>query len=103
MGRGRPAHLRVAMGVGAFFLADLITGLIAFSVITLGALWYFSYSWIQLASAYQAQDRAFGTPLQLGLAWVGVLVDLPLLVAAVFFGIRAYRLPVRAMGIARGQ
>jgi hypothetical protein len=103
MGRGRPVHLRFAMGVGAVFLADLITGLIAFSVITLGALWYFSYSWIQLAGAYQAQNRPFGTSLQLGLAWVGVLVDLPLLVAAVYYGIRAYHLPVRAMGIARGQ
>jgi hypothetical protein len=30
-------------------------------------------------------------------------VDLPLLVAAVYYGIRAYHLPVRAMGIARGH
>jgi hypothetical protein len=101
MGRGRPFHLRLAFGMGGVLLADLVTGLLAFSVIALGALWLFSLSWLQLAVEYAAQGRAFGTPWQLGLAWVGVVADLPLLVAAVYFGIRAYRIPRSLIGLSR--
>ena len=101
MARARPFHLRLAFGVGGVLLADLITGLLAFSVITLGALWFFSVSWLQLAAEYGAHGRGFGSPAQLGLAWVGVVADLPLLVAAVYFGLRAYRIPRAMIGVSR--
>ncbi|MCI4338353.1 MAG: hypothetical protein L3J72_03530 [Thermoplasmata archaeon] len=101
MGRGHPFHLRIAFGVGGVVLADLITGLIAFSVIALGALWFFSYAWLQLAAEYAAHGRAFGTPMQYALAWAGVLADLPLLGAALYFGIRAYQIPRALIGLSR--
>jgi uncharacterized membrane protein len=84
---------RLALGVGAFFVADLITGLVAFSVIALATLWFFSYSWIQLAGEYATAGISFGSPLQLGLAWVGAFITLPMIVVAIFLALRAHRLP----------
>jgi hypothetical protein len=84
---------RVARGVVAFLLADLITGLAAFSVITSGTLWYFCLSWIRLQGEYARAGGSFGTPGQLDLAWFGVFASLPALAASVYLAWGAYRLP----------
>lgn len=93
---------RLALGVGAFLVADLITGLVAFSVITLGTLWFFSYSWIQLAGEYATVGSSFGTPMQLGLAWVGTFVNLPLIGVALYLALKAYRLPRQIYDLRHG-
>jgi hypothetical protein len=85
--------LRVARGVAAFVLADLITGLAAFSVITSGALWYFCYSWIRLQGEYAGIGKSFGAAWQLDLAWVGLGACLVPLLLAVYLAKGAYRLP----------
>lgn len=90
---GQSFGRRVAFGAGAFLLADLITGLAAYSLITLGALWYFSYSWIQLQGEYAAHGLVFGSTTQLDLAWLGVLVTLPMMGVSIYLAWRAYRLP----------
>ena len=69
---------RVARGLGAVVLADLITGLAAYSVISLAGLWLFSVTWIHVAALAATRGMALGTPVQLGLAWVGAFVTLPL-------------------------
>ncbi|MGA8664696.1 MAG: hypothetical protein WB809_06510 [Thermoplasmata archaeon] len=84
---------RVARGLGAFVLADLITGLAAFSVISLAGLWLFSVTWIHVVALAAARGTAFGTPVQLDLAWVGALAALPLAGGVVYVAIRAYGLP----------
>ncbi|HKV89807.1 MAG TPA: hypothetical protein VJQ43_01245 [Thermoplasmata archaeon] len=84
---------RVARGLGAVVLADLITGLAGFSVITSATLWYFCLSWIRLQGEYAHIGTAFGSPGQLALAWLGAFALLPLLGTTVFLAIRAYRLP----------
>lgn len=84
---------RIARGVGAFVVADVITGLTGFSVIAAGALWMFSLGWIHLQSEYSAVGLPFGSSLQLELAWFGAISCLPLLGATVFLATRAYRLP----------
>ncbi|HZY69468.1 MAG TPA: hypothetical protein VFF67_00620 [Thermoplasmata archaeon] len=84
---------RAAFGVGAFFLADVITGTAAYSVITLSSLWYFSISWIRLAALFAARGLPFGSAFQLDLAWIGTFVALPLAAFVVYLAIRAYRLP----------
>lgn len=85
---------RAALGVGAFLVADAITGMAAYCLITLSALWYFSWSWIQLVGEFASRGRAFGTTAQLDLAWVGVFVLVPVMVAVVYLTIRAYRVPI---------
>jgi hypothetical protein len=84
---------RLARGVGAFVLADLITGLAGFSVISSASLWFFCVSWIRLQGEYAQIGKVFGTSGQLALAWVGTFACLPVLAATVFLAIRAYRLP----------
>jgi hypothetical protein len=84
---------RVVRGFGALVLADLITGLTGFSVITSGTLWVFSLGWIRLQAEYNAVGRPFGSTAQLGLAWFGVVSCLPVLVGTLYLATRAYRLP----------
>jgi hypothetical protein len=106
MGLAFPAQpktwLRLAAGAGAFFLADCIVGLAAFSAITLGALWYFSLGWIRLQAEYAAAGASFGTTLQLTLAWAGVFVCLPVLVLTVYLAVRAFQLPRKLFRVVRG-
>lgn len=101
MGTAVRLRARFAAGTGAFLLADLITGLAAYCVISAGALWVFSVSWIHLVQEYAAIGVAFGTPMQLELAWVGTFVTLPLAALAVFLAVRAYRLPRDLFRLAR--
>jgi hypothetical protein len=93
MAFGHPLPLRLARGVAAFFLADLITGLAAFSVITSSALWYFCFSWIRLQAEYSGIGRTFGSAWQLDLAWFGLFACLGPLFGAVYLAWDAYRLP----------
>ncbi len=86
-------HGRVARGTGAFLLADLITGLAAFSVITLGGLWLFSATWLRVSALAASKGVPFGSPGQTELAWVGVFVCFPLAVATVYLAVRAYAIP----------
>ena len=85
---------QVAFGAGAFLLADLITGMAAYSVITLSSLWYFSWSWVRLVGEFAAQGQTFGSPWQLQLAYVGEFGLLPIAGAVIYLAFRAYRLPV---------
>ncbi len=84
---------RVARGLGAVVLADLITGLAAYSVISLAGLWLFSVTWIHVAALAATRGMALGTPVQLGLAWVGAFVTLPLAGGVIYVALRAYGLP----------
>ncbi|MCI4368420.1 MAG: hypothetical protein L3K09_02510 [Thermoplasmata archaeon] len=102
MSKGRSLVHRVVKGFGAFLLADLITGLLCFSVITLSFLWYFSLSWVRLVGEAQAHGKVFGTASQLGLAYFGSFVTLPLLAVTIYLGLRAYRYPWRLFQGARG-
>jgi hypothetical protein len=90
------AHLgtnRLVRGVGALLLADLITGLAAFTTITSAALWYFCFSWIRLSEEYSHIGVRFGDATQLDLAWVGLFACLAPLGAALCLAWDAYRLP----------
>ena len=91
---GGQSVVRVAHGGGAFLVADLVIGLAAFSTIALASLWMFSVGWIWLASEYHAVGGSFGAPWQLGLAWAGVLVCLPLIAPVVLLARASLRLPV---------
>jgi hypothetical protein len=93
MAFGHATSLRLVRGVGAFLLADLITGLAGFSVITSATLWYFCFSWIRLQGEYARAGGSFGSTGQLGLAWFGLFACIPALVAAVYLAWDAYRLP----------
>lgn len=84
---------RVAYGVGAFVLGDLVTGLAAFSCITSASLWMFSLGWIRLHSEYAAMGQSFGTVAQLDLAWIGAFAGLPVLLGELYLGFAALRLP----------
>jgi hypothetical protein len=84
---------RFVRGMGAFVLADLITGLAAFSVITSAALWLFCFSWIRLTQEYAHVGRTFGSAAQLDLAWLGLFVMMAPLGAALCLAWDAYRLP----------
>ena len=86
---------RLAFGAAAFVLADFIVGLAAFSVIALGSLWFFSLGWIRLQQEYAARSLSFGAPWQLGLAWLGLVVCLPMLLGTIYLATRAWRLPSR--------
>ncbi|MCI4359713.1 MAG: hypothetical protein L3J95_04740 [Thermoplasmata archaeon] len=74
-------------------MADLITGMAAFSVIILSSFWFFSIGWLTLTQEYAARGVTFGSPAQSGLAWIGVLVALPLVAPTLYLALRAYRLP----------
>ena len=82
-----------ARGAGAFVFTDVITGMAAYCVITLVALWYFSTSWIRLSSWAASRGVALGTGLQLDLAWVGAVVALPTAGLVIYLAYRAYGLP----------
>jgi hypothetical protein len=84
---------RLARGVGAFVLADLITGLAGFSVITSATLWYFCFSWIRLTEEYARIGVTFGSSTQLDLAWVGLFALLAPLGAALCLAWDAYQMP----------
>jgi hypothetical protein len=86
--------VRVAYGIGAFVLGDLVTGLAAFSIISAGALWMFSMGWIHLQSEYSAAGLNFGTAFQLDLAWFGAIVSLPLLLFVGYLGYSALQWPL---------
>jgi len=90
---GSTARARVARGAGAFLLYDLITGLAAYCVITLAALWLFSVTWIRIAGEASSRGIAFSTPAQLDLAWLGSILALPLAAAVIYLAVRAYGLP----------
>ena len=85
--------IRLAKGASAFLLYDLITGLAAYSVITLTGLWLFCVTWIRIAGEYASIGRSFGSASQLELAWIGVFLTLPLAVAVIYLAIQAYRVP----------
>ncbi|MCI4325532.1 MAG: hypothetical protein L3K00_06605 [Thermoplasmata archaeon] len=93
MAFGHLTPMRLARGVAAFFLADLITGLAAFSVITSGALWYFCFAWIRLQGEYARAGGSFGSAFQLDLAWFGLFACLVPLGASLYLARGAYRLP----------
>jgi hypothetical protein len=83
----------VAFGAGALVTADLITGMAAYSVITLAALWYFCWSWLQLASEAAVRGVAFSSAAQLQWAWFGTLALLPMIPLVLHLAVQAYRLP----------
>jgi hypothetical protein len=84
---------RVASGLGGLFAADLILGMSAFCCITFGSLWYFCIGWVRLQAEYAGVGRAFGSPAQLTLAWVGIFACLPCLLGTLYLGLRAFQLP----------
>lgn len=86
---------RVAFGAAAFAATDLIVGIASFSVITTGALWYFSLGWIRLQAEFAARGLPFGAAWQLDLAWLGFVGGLPLLVLVLYLTREAIRLPPR--------
>jgi len=72
---------------------DFIAGFTIFSLITLGALWYFAYGWTRLTGEYAAAGLSFGTLAQFNAA-VGVMVVTPMLgVLVVYLARSAIRLP----------
>jgi hypothetical protein len=95
MAFGHVSSVRLARGVAAFFLADLITGLAAFSVISSAALWYFCFSWIRLQEEYTRAGGTFGSVGQLELAWFGLFACLATLGATLYLAGGAYQLPRR--------
>jgi hypothetical protein len=84
---------KLARAAGAFVLTDLITGLAAFSMISLAGLWYFSFSWISIASEYAPRGVTLGSPWQLELAWIGLVITLPLFFVTAYLAYAAYGLP----------
>jgi hypothetical protein len=97
------AGWRILSGAGAYFLTDLILGMTAFSVIILGILWYFSLGWIRLTMEFSQRGVVFGSSAQLLLAWVGVIVALPMLATTVLLAIRAFRLPGQVLKVGRAK
>ena len=97
MGRfnARPggAIRRLVGGAAAFIVGDLVVGMVAFSVIALASLWYFSLGWIKLAGEYSAVGLPFGSSGQLSMAWIGAIGALPALIAVIYLATRALRLP----------
>jgi hypothetical protein len=89
----RPLWRRIASGVGAAMVGDLILGMTCFSAISVAALWYFSIGWLRLVDLYAAAGLAFGSALQWDLAWIGAVGGLPLLGGVIYLGYRAMRLP----------
>jgi|GEM_PF-1821390 len=85
---------RFALGAGAFAITDLITGMAAYSVITLGALWFFSWSWLRLAAEAGARGLTFGSSAQLQWAWVGSVATLPMIPVVIYLALQAYRIPL---------
>lgn len=93
MSRSRGWGERLVRGIGAFVVADLITGLAAFSMITLSGLWVFAFDWIRLSGEYAPLGIHLGAAWQLDLAWVGELVCLPMIGATAYLAYEAFRLP----------
>jgi hypothetical protein len=84
---------RLARAAAALALADLITGLAAFVVIILAAVWYVCISMVELARSAASLGLTVGTPLQIDLAWVGAVLCPPIMGTALYLATRAYRLP----------
>jgi hypothetical protein len=101
MGQGRSTARRIACGAGGVAMADMITGMAAYSVISLGALWFFAWSWIRLTSEAASRGIAFGSPGQLQLAWFGLIAALPLIPIVVYLARQAYRVPLGLVREAR--
>ena len=103
--RLRSALERVAHGVGAFVLADLVVGLAASATISLAALWFASVGWIWAVGRYNAAGLSFGEPWQLGLAWVGTFSCIPMMGVVLTLARASFRIPTawfqRACGGAR--
>jgi hypothetical protein len=95
MSFGHVSSTRLAHGVVAFVLTDLITGLAAFSVISSAALWYFCFSWIRLQAEYTRAGLSFGSLGQLEMAWFGLFACLAALGATLYLAGGAYQLPRR--------
>jgi hypothetical protein len=94
---------RVAAGALAFSVGDLIVGLAAFSCIVLGTFWFFSIGWIQLHAEFLSRGHIFGSEWQLYLAWVTVVIALPLLGCTMFLASRALALPRQVYRRAQGE
>jgi hypothetical protein len=92
---------RIAHGVGALLVGDIIVGMTAFSMITLGGLWIFCVEWIRIAGEYGAVGRMFFSPWQLDMAWGGALACLPMAVAVLLLGGRSLQIPIRLYRAAR--
>jgi len=90
---GVRAGRRLLRTVTAFVAADLITGMAAFSLITLGSLWFISASFLRICAEYEALGINVASGMQLFLAWVGALVTIPLMVGTVYLAVRAYSIP----------
>jgi hypothetical protein len=84
---------RLFHGTAAVMLGDLIVGMTAYCLITLGALWYFAFSWTMLHAEYGALGVPWGSGLQLGLAWIGVLAIVPCMVVVLYLAWSAIRMP----------
>lgn len=99
-----PVRPRTAIAAGAlaFAVADLLIGFTAFSSIALATLWVFALGWIQLHSEFLAHGLGFGTALQLGLAWFGAVIALPMLGLTIYLATRALTLPHRLYYMVRG-
>lgn len=83
----------MARGAGAFVVADVITGLAAFSMISLGGLWFFAFNWIRLSEEYAPLGIHLGAAWQLDLAWLGLLVCLPMIGVIAYLAYAAFGLP----------
>lgn len=83
----------MARGAGAFVVADVITGLAAFSMISLGGLWFFAFNWIRLSGEYAPLGIRLGAAWQLDLAWIGLMVCLPMIGVIAYLAYTAYGLP----------
>lgn len=95
MGWGRSSGWgkRLARAVGAFVVADLITGLAAFSMISFAGLWIFSFNWIRLSALDAPIGVSLGAAWQLDLAWAGEMVCLPMIGVVAYLAYTAYGVP----------
>jgi len=84
---------RLAYGAAAFFTADLITGLAAFSVISLGSLWVFCIGFLRISAEYEARGVEVAAGYQIFLAWIGVFVAIPLIAEVILLALRAFKIP----------
>jgi hypothetical protein len=105
----KPSRLRgrIVYGAAALFTADLITGMAAFSLITLGTLWYFCTAYLRISAQYQANGMTVSSGAQILEAWFGVVVAIPLMALTAYLAWRAYAIPrsiyrMRSPGPIRG-
>ena len=86
---------RLAFGVGALVLGDLVIGLTASSTIMLGSLWLCSVGWLEARVASAGLGVVFGSDLQLALACLGAAAALPAAGVTLYLAREAARLPLR--------